>query len=92
LARLNFNYIVVKILIFGLSNFMNTKTLAFAAVALILMATSCKIDAPVLPQGLILKDGSITPTKPGDGGNTTPTDPDTDATYTVGIGADDSFI
>ncbi|RFZ90422.1 hypothetical protein D0C36_21765 [Mucilaginibacter conchicola] len=71
---------------------MNTKTLAITAIASVLLAASCKIDAPVLPEGLVVKDGSVKPTNPGGGTTPTTPDPGTDATYTVGIGADDTFI
>jgi hypothetical protein len=69
---------------------MKAKTLTLAVVTAILTVTGCKIDAPVYPTGTIyIKRGTDDGTNPGDNGNT---DPGTDAIYTVGIGAGDSFI
>jgi hypothetical protein len=50
--------------------------------------SSCKLD-PVIYPGAVTY---VKPGQPGTPGGNTPTDPGTDATYTVGIGADDSFI
>ncbi|MGY4539065.1 hypothetical protein ACVW0P_003491 [Mucilaginibacter sp. UYNi724] len=54
---------------------------------LLIAVSSCKLDPVIYPEGVIF----VPPGQPGTPGTTTP-DPGTDATYTVGIGAYDSFI
>lgn len=67
---------------------MKTQSLIITTAIAVSALAGCKVD-PVIYPGPVTYVEHGQPTTPG---NTSPTDPGTDATYTVGIGSSDSFI